>query len=211
MRLLVLGATGGTGGEMVRQALEAGHDVTVLVREPGRLRADQVDRVMVRRGSVMHSPTVDGAVEGHDAVLCALGVNSPTGLVRPRLMQSAMVAVARAMERHQVGRLILLSALGVGGSRASASLPLRLTFATLLRGVGSDKAAGEDVIRHSDTDWTVVYAPVLTTGRRTGSLRAREAGEVRGLPKVCRADVAEFMLGQVTDGAFVRKNAIVVP
>jgi uncharacterized protein YbjT (DUF2867 family) len=113
------------------------------------------------------------------------------------------------MERRAVGRLILLSALGVGESAGHAPPALRIAFRTLLRQVGRDKAASEECLRASDVDWTIVYPPSLTNGPRTGDYRSGEALDLKGVPKISRADVAEFMLSQLGDSAYSRRIAIV--
>jgi putative NADH-flavin reductase len=207
-RLLVLGATGRTGRELVAQARERGHDVTVLVRDPGRLDPAP-SGVRVVTGGLADPAALDDALEGRDAVLCALGPRSPAALLRCRLMRDSMDALLPAMERRGARRLVLLSALGAGRSAAVAPRPLRLAFRTLLRTVGRDKAASEEAIRASAVDWTIVYPPALTDGPRTGRLRTGDDLHLRGVPKVSRADLADFMLSQVENAAFSRRDAIV--
>ena len=210
MKLLVLGATGLTGRQLVAQALDLGHEATALVRDPRKLTVEH-GQLRVLAGSSTDSAAVDEAAGGQDAVLCALGTRSPTSLVSCDLMRASMRAVVAAMERREVGRLILLSALGVGESARHAPPALRIAFRTLLRQVGRDKRAGEDHVRASDIDWTVVYPPSLTNGPRTGTYRSGEALELRGVPKISRADVASFMLSQVADRTYSRRIAIVSP
>jgi uncharacterized protein YbjT (DUF2867 family) len=210
MRLLVLGATGRTGRELVEQALRDGHEVTGLVRDRSVAFETESERLSVVEGNVCRTGDVERAVQGHDAVLSVLGVNSPKALLRPRLMREAMHAVVPAMERHRVSRLVLLSALGAGASRPSAPFPLRLAFSTVLRRVGADKAASEELLQASRLEWTIVYPPALTDGPCTG-VKAGEALDLRGIPRVSRADVAAFMLRVVSDGSFVRARAVLGP
>ena len=206
MKLLLLGATGGTGRQLLSQALEGGHEVTALVRSRGKL--DAQEHLLVRAGDATDPESVDAAVAGQDAVLSALGVRSPLGddLITPSLR-----ALVPAMQKHGVSRLIWLSALGVGQTREQAPAMFRIPFSTILRRIGRDKAAGEEYLRSTDLDWTLVYPPALTSGPRTGSYRSGETVDVKGLPRISRADVAEFMLAQLDDSAFLRRNAIVSP
>ena len=146
------------------------------------------------------------AVAGQEAVLSALGVRSPLG---EELITPSLHALVPAMQEHGVRRLIWLSALGVGQTREQAPAMLWLPFSTVLRRIGRDKAGGEEYLRSTDLDWTLVYPPALTNGPRTGSYRSGETVNVRGLPRISRADVAEFMLGQLDDVAHIRRNAIV--
>lgn len=206
MKLLLLGATGGTGRQLLSQALEAGHEVTALVRSPEKLTAG--GRLIVRVGDATDPASVDAAVAGQDAVLSALGVRSPLG---EELIAPSLRVVVPAMQKHGVRRLVWLSALGVGQTREQAPAMLRVPFSTVLRRIGRDKAAGEEYLRSTDLDWTLVYPPALTNGPRTGSYRSGETITVRGLPRISRADVAEFMLAQLDDAASIRRNAIVSP
>src|SRR5947209_13137065 len=206
MKLLLLGATGGTGRQLLSQALEAGHQTTALVRSPEKLNAE--DHVLVRVGDATDPEAVEPAVAGQDAVLSALGVRSPVG---DELITPSLHALVPAMQKHGVRRLIWLSALGVGPTRAQAPAMLRVPFSTVLRRIGRDKTAGEEYLRSTDLDWTLVYPPALTNGPRTGGYRSGETVNVKGLPRISRADVAEFMLAQLDDAAYIRMNAIVSP
>ena len=143
--------------------------------------------------------------------VCALGPRSPTELLHCELMRRSVPALAESMRRRGVARLILLSALGVGDSRARAPLPFRLAFATMLRQVGKDKARAEEVVRASALDWTIIYPPALTDGPATGRYRHGEQLQLRGRASISRADVAHFMLAQLTDATYSRRAAIVGP
>ncbi len=211
MRLLLLGGTGRTGGHLLRLALEQGHQLTVLARALGRLTVTD-DRVHPVVGDATDTDAIARAIRSRpEAVVCALGPRSATNLVRCRLMQSSMAPLIQAMERSAVGRLVVLSALGVGESAHYAPAAQRLMFKTLLRAVGTDKADAERGLRASQLTWTIVYAPPLTNRPATGRYQHGEALAVNGLPRISRADVAEFMLVQLTDPTYHRRSAIVVP
>lgn len=206
MKLLLLGATGGTGRQLLSQALDGGHEVTALVRSPEKLSAEE--RLCVRTGDATDPEAVEAAVAGQDAVLSTLGVRSPLGgdLITPSLR-----ALVPAMQEHDVTRLIWLSGLGVGQTEKQAPVVLRSVWITLLRRIRRDKAAGEDYLRPTDLDWTLVYPPILSNGPRTGNYRSGEALSVTGVPRISRADIAEFMLGQLDDPGYIRRNVIVSP
>jgi putative NADH-flavin reductase len=207
-RLLLLGATGLTGRQLLEQGLEQGHDVTALVRDPARLTMQHA-RLRTVTGSATDAAAVERALDDRDAVLCALGTRSVRSLVSCDLMRASMAALVPAMERRGVDRLILLSALGVGDSVHQAPPAIRFAFRTLLRPVGNDKAAAEDRVRATDLDWTIVYPPSLTDGPRSGH-RAGESLKLRGMPRISRADLADFMLSQLTDAAYSRRSAVVI-
>jgi len=102
-----------------------------------------------------------------------------------------------------------MSAFGVGESRRDAPLIPRIMYRVLLSGIFADKKAGEDEIRRSSLDWTIVYPVLLTDGPLTGSYRVGEHVELRGMPKISRADVAHFMLAEMKNRAFLRKVAVI--
>jgi putative NADH-flavin reductase len=206
--LLLLGGTGLTGKHLLNQALEQGHAVTALVRDPGKLSAEH-PRLRTVVGSATDPAVVDEALAGRDVVLCALGTRSPRSLLSCKLMSDSMRALVPSMQRRGVSRLILLSALGVGHSADQAPTALRTAFRTVFRQVGNDKAAAEDYLRASDLDWTVVYPPSLTDDARSGDYRSGQALELKGMPKISRADVARFMLSQLDDTTYSRSIAIV--
>lgn len=207
-KLLILGATGLTGRQLVEQAIDQGHDITALVRSPNKLQLDHPAlRTVV--GDATDPTAIDWAVEGRDSILCALGTRSLKELFSAELMTRSMHALIPAMKRRGVDRLILESALGVGASAQHAPRSARLVFATVFRGMGKDKARAEEYVRSSGLDWTVVYPPTLTNGPASSNYQVGEALQLKGVPKVSRTDVAHFMLSQLSDSTYSRKMAIV--
>jgi putative NADH-flavin reductase len=210
VKLLVLGATGRTGRKLLAGALSQGHDVTALVRDPGRLTV-QDERLRVLAGSATDPATLEKAVVDHSAVLCALGPSSARELVRSKLMRKSVPALVSSMERRRVPRLILLSALGAAESARHAPRIPRFAFGTILRQIGKDKERAEEAVRASQLAWTIVYPPSLTNGPATGSYRHGEGLQLSSSARISRADVAQFMLAQLRDDRYIRKGAIVGP
>lgn len=215
MRLLILGASGGCGRWLTRLAAEGGHDVTALVRPgtdlalggstPAALApADHPTsaRVVVRHGEATDPATLDAAVAGHDAVLSCLGLRragrSPWAPLRSPADLTACVAghLVAAMIRHGVRRLVVVSAGGVGDSRARLSWPVRRLVAAGNVGVAyRDLEAMEAVLAASPLDWTAVRPVTLADGPPTG--RARPVAHYGLASTVRRADVAAWMLDAV--------------
>jgi putative NADH-flavin reductase len=166
------------------------------------------DRLDVRVGSVTDAAAVQQALENKDAVLSALGARGIRELFGTDLITRSTEAIVPAMERSGVRRLIFMSAPGVGGSARDAPSMLRVVMGTALRQITKDKAAGEDQLRQSTLDWTLVYPPSLTQGPRTGDYRVGEDLHVKATAKMSRADVADFMLGQIVDATYIRTPAI---
>jgi len=172
MKVLVLGATGGTGRQVVSQALRQGHDVTVLVRSPEPLTTPS-DHLRVLTGSVTDDDLLAAAVRARDVVISTLGVGK--SLKSSGLIARSVPAIARATESQGVRRLIFTSAYGVGATRRDVPLLPRILMRSLFRDLYADKQAGEDVLRRSGLDWTLVYPVTLTNGPRTGQYRVGEA------------------------------------
>lgn len=203
MNLLIFGASGKTGHELVRQALELGHHVTAFVRTPSKLKLSHT-RLKVDQGDVGNYPAVAEAVKGHDAVLSALGASSPFRY--DRAVVDGMKNIVRAMEQEGVRRLIYLSAINVRGSRKHAGLILRVVATTLLRTETKGHEAREHIIAASRLDWTMVRSATFAKRAPTGAYRSGEGLKAKGVAvSMTRADAAHFMLRQLTDNAFVRK------
>jgi len=207
MKLVVFGASGGTGQEIIGQALDQGHEVTAFVRDPAKL-AIKDNKLRIVEGDVMKDQsTIAGAIAGRDAIICALGVAN--SLKSAGLIAGSLAAIVPAAKQQGVQRLILISAFGVGDSFRNAPLVPRLMYRLLLGDIYRDKKAGEDIVKASGLDWTIIHPVMLTTGPRTGTYRSGESLSLHGIPKVSRANVAHFVLAQLTDKTFLRKTAAI--
>jgi len=208
MRILVFGASGKTGHELVRQALIQGHRVTAFVRNPARLRiADGMLEVIA--GDVTDGTSVADAVKGHDAVISALGAASP--FAYDQSVVDGVEHIVNAMESSGIRRFINMSAINVSGSRRHAGLLIRIAGTTLLRTETAAHEAKEKIIRQTGLDWTLVRPAGLTNGKHTGRYRSGETVRANGLAaSISRADAADFMLRQLTDGRYVRKAPMVM-
>lgn len=207
MKLLVFGATGGSGRELVRQALEQGHAVTVLVRDPAKVGIGH-PQLTIQKGDALNAADVERAVLGHDAVLVALGAPATkTGTVR----SEGTGNIVLAMEKAGVRRLICQTSLGYGDSRAALDMtPFYFKYFIvpfLLRKGFADHALQESHVKRSKLDWTIVRPGNLTNGPLTGAYRHGFDPTDRALKvEVSRADVADFMLKQLTDDTYLRKT-----
>lgn len=204
MRLLVFGATGGTGQQLVRQALERGHDVTAFVRNPDKLTIRH-ERLRVVPGDIAKAETIRSAIPGHDAILSALGTRT---LGHSTLLSDAAKVIVESMESSGVRRLLWESSLGVGETRGQLGPLYNLILIPLfLREIFADKERQESIIRASNTEWTIVQPAALTNGPRTGNYRTGpDATAGRRFPRISRADVADFMLRELVERKFLRKS-----
>jgi putative NADH-flavin reductase len=206
-RIVILGATGGTGRALVSQALEAGHHVTAFVRNPDKL-ALRRERLRVLAGDAASgAPTLGDAVRGQDAVISALGRGR--SFKAQGLMQRSVPHILEVMRDYKVPRFIFMSAMGVGETGRDAPLMSRMFSSLFLKDIFADKLAAEGLIRRSSVEWTIVHPTLLTDGPLTGTYRIGERLELHGMPKISRADTAHFMLAQLSDPTYVRKTVIV--
>jgi putative NADH-flavin reductase len=205
-RVLVLGASGGTGRHVLEQALAKGIEVTALVRTPENLASVPRDVRVIAGDILVDSPMTRGAFAGQDAVISTLGVGQ--SFKSGDLLARAAPLIVSAMVEHGIRRLVWTSAFGVGATWRDMPTVPRIFAKTLLRNLYADKAAGEQIIMRSALDWTVVYPCGLTNGARTGQVRISERLRLSGFPRISRADVASVLLQQVDDSTFVRKGVL---
>jgi putative NADH-flavin reductase len=201
MKLVIFGSTGSIGRELVKQALEQGHEVTAFVRDPAKLGIEHPNLKTVQ-GNAMDVTTVERGVRGQDAVLCALGAGRQ-GQVRAEGTRN----ILRAMESTGVRRLICQSTLGAGDSHGNLDFFWKyIMFGLLIRTAFADHQQQEKYVERSSVDWTLVRPAAFTDGERTGEYRHGFGSGVRNLKlKISRADVADFMLKQLTDDRYIHR------
>ncbi|MGA2926880.1 MAG: NAD(P)H-binding protein [Solirubrobacteraceae bacterium] len=205
MRLLVVGATGPLGRDVVADAVARGHRVAALVRDAGRAAlGDDVELVV---GDVLAPASLSPAVRDRDAVICALG----TASVRRRstLLQDGTANLVAAMNAVGVGRLVCVTVIGTGASRANASLFQREVILRVLAPMLPDKEQQEQVVRASGLDWVLVRPPRFRPGPARGALRVAREGEPGRFGQVVRADLARFLVDCATDGTYAREAVVV--
>lgn len=204
MKVLVFGASGKTGREVVRQALARGFDVTAFVRDIARLPLAHANLRLVR-GEITDPTNVARAVEGQTGVISTLGVGTP--LRHDPVVIDGVRTIVRASGHASVERLVYMSFIGVGDSCDAAGFLLKRLATTVLRQEVADHEVKEAAVAESFVDWTIVRVPKLTNGRLTAAYRVGENIRARSpLPMMSRADVADFLLRQLTDAAFIRKT-----
>ncbi|MEL6325792.1 MAG: SDR family oxidoreductase [Cyanobacteria bacterium J06626_23] len=197
MKLVIFGATGTVGRQVVEQALEQGHTVTAFARNLTKLNI-QHPQLSFMQGDVMDSLAVEQAISGQDAVVCVLGSGKKlTGTVRSEGTQQ----IIQAMEKVGVRRLICQSTLGTGDSWGNLDFYWKyVMFGFILRKVFADHERQEDLVRNSNLDWTIVRPSAFTDGPRTGRYRHSFPSTDRNITlQISRADVADFILRQLSD------------
>ncbi len=202
MKLVVLGATGGTGLEIVRRAVEHGHSVTAFVRSPERLKPFQ-DRITVTQGDLLNNAQLERVIQGHDGVVSGFGPRVPVSKADANLLQQFAVALTSAMLRAEVRRVVVESVAFL--FKDSIIPPAYLLGRVLFPGIVADSSAMEDVFARCGLDWTIVRPPELTDKPYTGNYRVREGHLPRFGFKISRADAADFMIKAVENRSSIRK------
>lgn len=209
MKLTIFGATGATGTTLTTQALAAGHDITAVVRDASRLTIPDHPRLRVVTADVMDPASISPAIEDADAVISAVG---PRGAGPTTVIRDSVRSIIQAMEKTGTRRFVEVSGSIVadeGESLYMRFLVKPLARRTFLGQVCADMRAGEDEIRHSDLDWTIVRPPALTNKAATGSYRTAID---RNLPhgfSISRADLAACMLGLLDDPASSHRHVAI--
>jgi putative NADH-flavin reductase len=206
MKVTVFGSTGRIGEQVVRQALDAGHKLTAVVRDPSRLAVSHSALEVVAVPGLTDPEMLRPALEGSDAAISGVG---PRGRKDGPVASSATRGILRAMDASGVRRLVVVSAAPVGPVPEGESFVNRrllLPFiSAVARDVYADLAAMEDEIRRSTTQWTIVRPPKLNNKPLTGKYRTCVGGNVPRGYSISRADVAHVMLEMLDDPATVKQ------
>ena len=207
MNLLILGGTGGVGKHLVELALAAGHDVTVLARNPAGVTASH-SNLHVVKGLATVEAELAPAVAGKDAVLSAIGPRAKQDPVCP----DTAAALVAAMKQHGVKRVVWVSASGVGDSRQTAndaSFVFGRIIPLFLKHPYANHGKAEEILRASDLEWTVVR-PLQLTDKPSGKPPSATLPGVKpGSLKIARRDVAAFMLDELAKRAYLRQMPLV--
>ena len=209
MKLLGIGASRGIGLEVVKQALSRGYEVRAFAQSADSIRLSN-SRLEKRNGSALKVSDISSAMTGVDAVILTLGVRAGPGMVLGPvdLFSRATEIVIDAMKKARAKRLICVTGFGAGDSRAKLGLLQAMFFQLLFGRAYDDKDVQEVMVRKSGLDWIIVRPVILTNGPKTGRY------EVLNNPKdwrsgtISRADVADFLVKQVQDPAYLGKTPV---
>ena len=202
-KILIIGATGGTGRQLVQQALDQGHQVTALVRKPEKLKIEHPN-LRVMQGNVLDYSSVERAARGQSAVLSALG--HKRFLWPTRILSRGTESILRAMKNCQVPRFICETSLGVGNAVGRLGLPPTLVFVPLILPFYLwDRVRQEKLIADATAiDWVIVRPPILTNAPACGKYRhGFNVGNYIWPRRISRADVADFMLRRLNDDSYI--------
>ena len=202
MKLLVLGATGGSGLEIVRQSLDRGHLVTAFVRSANRLN-ELHDRIAIQEGDLLNSAELAEVVKGQDAIISAFGPRLPIAKGDANLLQRFALALTNAMRRTGVRRVVVESVAFL--FKNSIMPPAYLLGRLFFPGVVADTSSMERIFAESRLDWTMVRPPQLTNKPFTGKHRIADGRLPTFGFTISRADVADYMIKAAENRLAVRK------
>src|SRR6516225_2306067 len=197
------------GLETVKAALETGHSVRALARSAQRIRISH-PKLKKIAGDALEMATVKRALTGIDAVIQSLGVSAgPEIIFEPtRLFSKATQVLVTAMQQAGVKRLICVTGVGAGDSRGSGGFLYNVALHLLLGRIYDDKDVQEQIVRRSKLDWVIVRPVILTTGPKTHAYRALVDPRDWTCGFISRADVADFLVKQIDNDAFLHKTPV---
>ncbi len=206
MKIVIFGAAGGTGRDVVEQALAKGYEVTAFDRNPAALTI-QHPKLKLLQGDIFDTASVEEAVVGQDAVICVLGVR-PT--ITIPVCSVGTEHIIAAMQKVGVKRFICQSAFTVAAldgewREVPWILPVLLKFTPKVKAMFADKIIQEKATKQSGLDWIIVRPAQLTDGRGTGKYTAGTSLKIGLNEKISRADVADFLLKQVSDDTYLHQ------
>ena len=205
MKLLIIGGTGATGQELIKQALEQGHNVTALVRNPEKVKTTHSNLKLIQ-GNVLDPVIVEKAVAGQEAVLSALGHKK--FFIKTNILSEGTKNIIQAMDKQNVKRFICITALGINDSRFRLGLYYSLfVIPVIVFFYFWDKAKQEKLIQSSKLDWTIVRPAQLFNGKKRGKYKhGLNIGNYILTKFISRADVAHFILSQLNDVTYLKKT-----
>jgi NAD(P)-dependent dehydrogenase (short-subunit alcohol dehydrogenase family) len=203
MQLTIFGATGGTGKQLVEQALAAGNQVVAFVRNPSKLTTRH-DRLTIVQGELADSAAIECAISGADAVISVLG---PRGDSSGKPITRGTQNILAAMEKCRVRRFVLSSTPSASDPNDSPDFRFKIAVGLIrlmVRSAYEDIVNTAQIVRASDCDWTIVRVSMLTDAPKTGRVKVGYVNKAMGM-HLARADMAEFMLKQVQDTKYLRQ------
>ena len=205
MNILIIGSTGKTGRQLVKQSIEAGHDVTALARNPKRLEIYQ-PKLRIICGDVMKLESIEAAFIDQDAVLCALG--HKRFFVKTNILSKGTENIVRAMQKYNVRRLLCITALGINDSKYRLGLYYTLfTIPFILYFYFKDKSKQETIITKSHLEWTIIRPAQFIPGRLRAKYKVGpNVGHYILTKLITRADVAHFMLKELKESSYLHQK-----
>ncbi len=204
MRITVFGATGGTGRQLVEQALAAGNEVVAYVRNPSKLDIEN-GHLTVVQGELTNEELIEKAVKRVDAVISLLG---PRGGSKNNPLTHGMQNIIAAMKKQGVRRLIISSTLSAKDPNDKRTLRVKFSVNLVkltMHAAYEDIVSVAETVRNSDLAWTIVRLNLLNNKPKSGKVKVGYVGSGELGTWISRADIADFMLNQIQDTKYVQQ------
>jgi uncharacterized protein YbjT (DUF2867 family) len=200
--IVILGAAGRTGALLVEAALKAGYKVTAFIRQGENVAAK--DNLVVIEGDARKAEDLEFAFGGQDAVISTLGSNK----LNDDLITESTNALIKAAHANKVKRVVMMSSFLASGQVKMN--PISWLVAKLMNTIIGDKQSGEELLKSSDLDWTIVYCTRLGDGPATGMTSIVSKDEKVSIKNgIDRADVADFLVSEITDKDHIKDSILI--
>ncbi len=205
MNLLIIGGTGKTGRELIKQGLEKGHIITALVRDPNKLNVSHPN-LKIEKGNVLIPESFGDTFQGQDAVLSALGHKK--FFIKTNILSKGTENIIKEMNKNNVKRFICITSLGINDSRFKLGLYYTLfVIPVIIFFYFSDKSKQEKIIQESNLDWTIIRPGQLTNAKNRSKYKhGPYLGHYVFTKMISRSNVAHFMLNQINDKTYLFKT-----
>ena len=203
MNILLFGATGGTGRQVISQGIQAGHHITAFVRNPKSLQVKS-KLLKVITGNILSQKDVQEVVKGQDVVISTLGNKTSHALWETNhTISDGVKNIISAMKKEKVRRLLFVASFGVN---EKIFLPEKLFIKVVLKNIFADIPLQEQRIKESGLDWTLVHPARLTTVLKIGKYHAQEDLPIGIFSQISRAGVADFLLNNISNRSVIGKT-----
>lgn len=203
-KIIVFGATGPTGREFVKQSMEEGHELTLIVRDLSSSNLNH-PKIKVIKGDVLEYSSFENGMIGKDAVISCLGSGGKT---KPTIIYSKGIEnIISAMKASRIQRLTCISAMGLSVNGKMSFLGKILTkfvAQKLYKEPYKDMRLMEKILEKTILDWTIVRPPMLTNKAKTGIYRVGINEHLSRPLSISRADLASYMLNSIDDAKTFR-------
>lgn len=204
MKIVIFGASGPTGIHLVQQALEQGHRVTAMIRNPEKFQISHPN-LQVQKADALVPSSFENALPGHEVVLSALGIGQ--SFKDTIIYSESGKNIIDAMRKNGIKRFICITSGGVEDNDPSFGLLYKFIFKPLLRKPYKNMKMLEAYLQdNKDIDWVVVRPSQLTDTPRSGNYRVSAHYAPKGGSKISRADLADFMLKQIASEEWLHKT-----
>jgi putative NADH-flavin reductase len=206
MNIILFGATGQTGREVLKQALERGHRITAVVRDPSKIDVNH-ERLTVVAGDARDAQSVLAAMPGHEAVINTMGPGGPS--VSDQFLDILTEGTRNLVEGMRAAGIRRIVSMGSAGTlQATAELLIRdnPNFPDSARKISGSHLQAWKTLEASELEWTLLCPPArLEPGSRTGQYRVREDYLLDGglALKIMYGDLADFLLNEVEQGKHI--------